>query len=208
MSAKFEISQIDLIRHGETTEPTALCGATDVALSAKGRQQLQKNADKLLSAGPAWDAIYHSPLQRCAEFAVSLGQQQELPTACVDDFREVDFGRWEGLEFDEINRLYPGQWEAWMKQSAGEAPHGGENYCAFKDRVSKAFDKVLSASKGKRSLLVMHGGVARAIMAHTLGLKPDQLFRISIGHACVSRILAYHQKGEPDWYQLDAHNFI
>ena len=121
-------------------------------------------------------------------------------------FAEVDFGSWEALSFDQISGRYPGQWQQWLGNPDRPAPHGGEIYGHFLDRVDRAVMDLVAAHTGKRILLFAHGGVVRAVFYSVLGLRAGSLSRFSVPHACHSRIMAYHAEEQEDWYQLDRHN--
>lgn len=205
LTEKTTTTQLDLLRHGETTGGQRICGITDVPLSALGWQQMQVSVESALKNSKCWDKIYHSPLKRCAEFATQVGRRFDLPTKSIDALHEINFGSWEGLELDEVNRLYPGQWQAWL--SGDEVGHGGESFQDLMHRVSKVIDTLLVESKGERILIISHGGVMRAMMAQMMGLEKKQLLRASLPHACMTRMIAYHHKGKKDWFTLDSHNF-
>src|SRR5258706_9172193 len=88
-----------LIRHGEPVEEArGRCyGSLDVGLSDRGRAQMTQVAH-ILKHEPI-SRIYTSPRLRAVESARLLSE-----SACelVPDFREIDFGDFEGLTYDEI----------------------------------------------------------------------------------------------------------
>ena len=197
---------LDILRHGEHVLGDVICGVTDPELSEKGWGQLQAQCRRLRDEGNNWDICITSPRKRCAQFAQTIAR--DLGIECLVDrgFAEVDFGAWEALSFAEINNGFPGQWQEWIGFPEQLAPHGGEKYGDFLDRVDQSILNLVSQYWGKRILLLAHGGVVRAIFYSVLGLRPGSLSRFSVPHACHSRIMAYHSKGHKDWYQLDRHN--
>lgn len=199
-------TEVDLLRHGEHVLGNVICGVTDPKLSATGWGQLDRQCENLLHRGVRWDVCITSPRKRCAEFAQHLSQRLSIECVIEAGFAEVDFGQWESRSFDEITTLYPGQWQAWLAQPAHPAPHGGDQYSDFLHRIDHAWSALINQYKGKRILLIIHGGVMRAIFANIFELAPSALFRFSVPHACHSRVIAYHQENTPDWFQLDTHN--
>lgn len=199
-------TRIDLLRHGEHVLGEAICGVTDPELSARGWRQLDDQCRRLKEQGGEWDICVSSPRKRCAVFAEHLCAQLGIDLLINDGFSEVDFGRWEGLTAGEINASYPGQWQEWMAQIDRSAPHGGESYPGFIERINRSWLDLVASCRGKRVLLLSHGGVMRAILAQVLDLSPQALLRFSVPHACHSRVLAYHMEHETDWFQLDSHN--
>ena len=92
---------IHLIRHG-VTEGNLLgqyIGSTDLPLAPEGIERLRK----LCAAGgyPAAQAYFTSPMQRCRETLELLYPGAEARV--VEDFRECDFGAFEGLSYADLN---------------------------------------------------------------------------------------------------------
>ena len=94
-----KLRRIVLIRHGETDGESSVRfhGSSDVALSEAGRAHLRAAARTL--RGEVFDLVVASPLRRSWEAAwiVSGG----APVRLEEDFREIAFGRWEGLTAGE-----------------------------------------------------------------------------------------------------------
>lgn len=199
-------TQLDVVRHGQHVLGDKICGVTDPVLSEVGWKQLHDQCQRLADLGHGWDIVLTSPRKRCFEFAFEYSQL--LGVDCIDHqgFAEVDFGDWETLTFQEVNERFPGQWQEWVRKPDERAPHGGENYADFLDRVRKAVDEVLHTYQGKRVLLIAHAGVMRAVYCRTLDLNPSSLSMFSVPYACHSRIKIYHHSEFADWYQLDVHN--
>jgi len=159
-------NRIVLVRHGETVGQSSIryYGATDVALSERGRAQVREAA--LALPGDAFDWVLTSPLSRAWESAriVAPGRSLRL----LDELREVDFGRWEGLTAEEIRARDPIRYEDWQQGRSGFDYPGGERRADFQARVGRAVDLMLSS--GQPSLLVVvHKGVIRAIVREVLG---------------------------------------
>ena len=72
------VTQFDLLRHGQIDGPPALYGRTDVALSRDGWEQMYRQTNLL----HRFDNIISSPLRRCHDFAKELasGHQLKLQT--------------------------------------------------------------------------------------------------------------------------------
>lgn len=71
-----------LLRRGGTERGARYWGCTDIALSAKGRQQMRAAV-----SGLSWKLIVSLPLRRCAEFAkewrASWGHAAASMRTCV-----------------------------------------------------------------------------------------------------------------------------
>ena len=101
-------TRIYLIRHGATrlTEEDRFAGSTDVELSVEGRSQIANLTERL--AEVSFGAIYASPLLRTVETARMLAAPHGLQPICEVGLREIDYGRWEGLKRNEVQRNFEG----------------------------------------------------------------------------------------------------
>ena len=145
---------IYLIRHGETAwnAEKRYQGRTDLPLSDRGRALLGR-ADFYPGR------VYVSPLRRATETAAVLFPEAERVT--VPDFREMDFGAFEGRTAGEM--ADDPAYRAWVAGGcAGRCP-GGESLSEFSDRVWSAFVK-LPETEQERLVIVAHGGVQMAIL--------------------------------------------
>jgi broad specificity phosphatase PhoE len=162
-----------LVRHGETDGESSVrfYGATDVDLSEAGRTQMRRLAADLRTE-PA-DLVVASPLRRSWRSAWIL--TGGAPVRLENDFREVDFGRWEGLTTDEIRARDPILFEDWQARSDSFEYPGGESRKAFRERVLRGLERLL-ASEAQEPLVVVHKGVVRTIVEALTGetTAPDE----------------------------------
>jgi len=195
-----ETTMITLLRHGEVELGNVFCGSTDPALSDKGWAQMQKSIED----EDTWDKVLASPLQRCSEFAESLAAQEELEFITDERFQEIDFGDWDGISPQDILSDEPDTLNAWWKSPTRVVPPNGEAFLDFRSRVLKAFHEIAEAHKGSNLLLVTHAGVIRVVLMHILGMQDENLFRLNVDYASISRIRLYtDETGE--WGTLISH---
>ena len=145
---------IYLLRHGETAwnRERRYQGLTDIPLSDRGRAALRQ-------AEFSPERVYVSPLIRARETAAVLFPEAEQVT--VPDFREMDFGAFEGRTADEM--ADDPAYRAWVEEGCRGRCPGGENLAEFSDRVWAAFVKLLDTEQ-ERLVIVTHGGVQMAIL--------------------------------------------
>jgi broad specificity phosphatase PhoE len=137
--------RIFLIRHGAT--PGNLegryIGRTDETLSAAGRE------DILRHQYPPVDLVFSSPMRRCRETAALIYPElagfaepdARHPLHIIEEFRETDFGAFEGKNHRELagNEDY----QTWI-DSMGELPFpGGESRAEVKSRVVRGFRRMM-----------------------------------------------------------------
>lgn len=150
--------RVYFLRHGETeyNAQGRYLGRTDLPLSEKGRSELRR-------AELAPGAVYVSPLRRTAETAEILfpGVRQII----VPDFREMDFGVFEGRSYLDMERFAP--YREWVEVGClGQIPDG-ESKAGFSQRTCAAFealmDEALGAGEGPLAI-VAHGGTQMAVL--------------------------------------------
>ncbi|MCF6323055.1 MAG: alpha-ribazole phosphatase family protein [Gammaproteobacteria bacterium] len=176
---------IDLMRHGEPLGGSRYRGQIDDPLSDKGWQQMR---DAVVGHSP-WDAIVTSPLIRCCAFAEALADAQQLPLAVEAGFKEVGFGSWEGKTRAELAETNPQQLQQFYQDPVKYRPEGAEPLAGFSARVAAAWQRMVDAQHGEHLLIVAHAGVIRVLICHVLGLPVEQMFRLQISNASISRII-------------------
>lgn len=161
-----QLRRILLVRHGETDGESSIRfhGSTDVDLSAEGREQVER-AGRRVRHQPI-DLVVASPLRRSWRAAWIVGGG--APIRLESDFREVDFGRWEGLTLEEIQARDPILCQDWLSGTDGFGYPGGESRDGFRGRVGRGLERLLAADVHS-ALLVLHKGVIRVIAEKLTG---------------------------------------
>ena len=95
--------ELILVRHVATDLAGRFCGQSDPAINALGRAQL----DELLVLLRTWkvDSVYSSDLQRARQTAEAISAEFSVPLQMRRGLREISFGEWESLSWDEIEEL-------------------------------------------------------------------------------------------------------
>jgi alpha-ribazole phosphatase len=113
--------------------------------------------------------ILCSPLLRARETAeIALGEKGAF--TIDDDLREIDFGRWELMNFAQIAVADPAAVENWAALEDDFAFPDGESIGAFRGRVRAAADRI-AADPAETIVAFTHGGVIRLLICHFLGLE-------------------------------------
>ncbi len=175
---------VDLIRHGEPVGGRGYRGhGVDDPLSETGWQQMRD----ALKDSSGWSGIVSSPLKRCSDFADELASAHDLQVTIEERFKEVGFGRWEGLSPDEVIARWPEEYAAFYQDPVNFRPEGAESLQAFYQRVSDAMD-ALSSRSDEHLLLIAHAGVIRAAIAKAAGAAPGTMYRYKIPYAGITRL--------------------
>jgi ribonuclease H / adenosylcobalamin/alpha-ribazole phosphatase len=193
-SARAEVQTADvvLLRHGDTRlspeRRFSGVGSADPPLSAAGLDQARRAARSALLRGRAFTEVLTSPLTRCQQTARIVAEALGISVVVDRDLREMDFGLWEEMTFDEVQDRYPVDLERW-KQSAMSPPTGSsETLAAVVDRMGTVAARFASRYAGASVLAVTHITPVKALVAHALGAPPTALFHMELSSACFSRI--------------------
>ncbi|WP_233078339.1 histidine phosphatase family protein [Rheinheimera soli] len=187
------MQQIDLVRHGPVAGPAALYGWTDVQL----QQQSPTCLDWLCAQ--SYQHILSSPLQRCLLSAEAQAKRLQLKLSIEPDLREMNFGLWDGVPFDQQSPHWPAQQQFWQQPFAITPPEG-ESLTHFQQRVLRAFELHSSSQyeqQHPQTLWLVHGGVIRLLLANLLNIDLKQshwLQQLSIAYGSVSRISRYNEQ--------------
>jgi alpha-ribazole phosphatase/probable phosphoglycerate mutase len=189
------ITRLWLVRHGEPhAEIRGRCyGRLDAGLSDVGRLQLEQVGRDLATTALA--AIYASPRLRTRESAELIARYHHCAVQVDEQLREIDFGDFEGLAYDEIARRYPVEYQRWMDHPTEVQFPNGESFQAMRQRVLSAASELICKHAGETIAIVTHGGVNRILLADALGIPETNLFRIGQGYG--ARNLIQHIDGYP-----------
>jgi alpha-ribazole phosphatase len=173
--------KLTLIRHTSLQIEPGICyGQSDIDVSASFANEVANTQKKL--AEMTFDAIYSSPLQRCVKLAEALNFGEiELDNR----LKELHFGDWELHAWDDIPRNI---FDDWAHDYANKAPPNGETFSQLQQRGVHFMDEMLSKHVGENILVISHGGLIRALLAHVLNMELKGLFRFTIDHASVTQL--------------------
>lgn len=176
---------IYLIRHTLTDAEHGLCyGQSDIGLAGSFAEDFAALKQKLPPLAPD-SRVFSSPLTRCLHLATYLSDQ----VTTDERLTEVNFGDWEGLRFDAIDKYLLRQW---TDNFAEQAPPNGESFNELCRRAN-AFWSDLLASPCKQAIVVTHAGTIRAILTGVLALSPTNAFRIKVSTGSVHKLR--HESG-------------
>ena len=161
-----KLRRIVLLRHGETVgnSKERFHGSSDVALSDEGREHMRAASRRL--AREVFEVVVASPMRRSWEGARIVAGG--APVRLEPGFREIHFGRWEGLTAEEIEAADPVLYRDWQARAPGFEYPSGELREVFRARVIAGLDR-LAEGEAANALVVVHKGVIRTIAEHLLG---------------------------------------
>jgi alpha-ribazole phosphatase/probable phosphoglycerate mutase len=181
-----DATRLVFVRHGEPEESArGRCyGKLDVGLSDAGREQVARVAAALDGTGLA--AVYASPRRRSVESAEIVARPHGLAPIVLDLLREIDFGLFEGMAYDEAAARFPDVYRVWMERPTEVAFPEGESFAEMRGRVAEAVATIRSAHPRETAAVVSHGGTNRVAIAEALDLPSASVFRFDQSFASIN----------------------
>ncbi|MCE5203832.1 MAG: histidine phosphatase family protein [Coriobacteriales bacterium] len=192
------MTEIAIVRHPETVANVQgrFVGRGDSEITERGREQILALTETMDAWRPG--VVCSSPLGRAlitAKAIVPCG----TPVRVLGGLQEIDFGRAEGLTWQEavsagieVDYLRNGAARTGAPSTERRGPEngrvapGGETWDAFECRVLEAAS--LAETAGDRVAVVTHGGVFRVLLAHWLGVPMSSSWNFFVGNGAVATL--------------------
>ena len=189
-------TRLFLLRHGEVEEryQRVFGGRIDMELSPRGHEQATALAQYL--RGRSLHSIYASPMKRVQQTLAPLITDFAGTPTVMSDLREVDFGDWTGLGWDEVHARYNVSAFQWLHRLEEAAIPNAECGRTFRSRVDPCLRKIISNHAGQSVAIFCHGGVIRMCLAILLDWPLPQMAAFEIENASVTRIDLHPHKTE------------
>lgn len=173
-----------LVRH----VPHALQGRVQVgrqdgiALAEGSPEKARRVGERL--ARERLDAIYCSPISRARETAAAVAEPHGLEPVVQPDLSELDFGRWTGRSFDDLDA--DPDYRAWNAARAMHRAPGGETMLECQARMMRAVERARREHPDGRVALVSHGDPLKTVVLYLLGLPVDAYDRFDLDPGSVT----------------------
>ena len=177
-----------LVRHGEIERncPARYWGSTDVALNQTGLRQAEQLRVRLVEE--PIDCVYSSDLKRALDTAEVIASIHHREIVTCPELREIDFGRIEGLTFDQVSQSHPDIVRLWMERSTKLRYPGGESIDEVERRVIRFRERLESNGREETVLVVAHSGVLRILAGQILEMDAGQRWQMRLDQASLSII--------------------
>jgi len=183
-----------LIRHGETlwNEHHKFQGISDIELSPKGMSQAKKLAESLKEE--ALSKIYTSPLIRARQTAEQIARYHDCQVIVVEDLKELNQGRLEGLTAEEMRRDFPDFLRNWVQNPERAQLPQGESLGEVQRRAWAAILRMKEEHSKDTVAAVAHSFVNLMILCRILEI-PLQQFRKLRQEATAKNFIEFTEKG-------------
>lgn len=171
------MAKIYLQRHTQPDIEPGICyGQSDIALR-KEYQMCDLKAVLERCKDIKVERIYSSPLRRCSTLAVDLQRHFGLTDITLDHrLKEMNFGRWEMLSWDEIDQSSEGK--EWFKNYIYGSTPDGES---FSEMVARAESFIKDIEPIEEDIMIVsHAGLIRALLVAMGRVEIESAFSVEL----------------------------
>ncbi len=179
-------TRLYLARHGEVVNHGVYNGQTDVDITATGVKQMERLRGLLKDKKIR--GVYSSDLLRTRRGAEIIAGPHGLTPQGFPEFREIHFGRWQGLNYSEVMERYPSDIPEWLKNIETFRIPGGESMADCRDRCIPKLRSLVKDHLGEELVLICHGALNRVILADAMHLPMANLLRMEQDYGCLNVI--------------------
>lgn len=183
------MKRVILVRHGQTTMnlQKLYYGFLDPDMTELGKEQVLK-ARKILEKMD-YDEIISSDLKRAYETAKIINFKN-LEIKVYPETRELNFGIFEGLTYEEIKEKYPEELQKSIDDWKNYSFVTGENPYDLQNRVVKFIDEL---EDNKTYLLATHWGVICTLLSYHFSNGLDSYWKYKIDNGSIT-IIEFREK--------------
>jgi broad specificity phosphatase PhoE len=161
-----------------------------VRLGPDGLAQAQRLGERMRREDFA--AIIASPRERTRQTALAISDAAGVgPVKIADELDEIDFGRWNGRSFEELNT--DPDWREWNVNRGAASTPAGQTMAQVQERVVGFTQRIANAASragaGRAVVLVSHADVIKAAVCHFLGVPLANVDRFEISPASVTTLV-------------------
>ena len=157
-----------LVRHALTVDnqKSRLSGHIDSYISEEGKEQIDKITNYLKDFDI--DKIYTTTSSRTKDTVKKLSELKSIEIIEKESLKEISFGDFEGLTFDEIKDKYPKEFQDMIEKGYEYKYPNGESLIDSYNRVCIELDNIISNNDNRTILICSHGGTIRNIITYLI----------------------------------------
>jgi broad specificity phosphatase PhoE len=177
-----------LIRHAEVEAnyQGVFGGRIDMNLSPRGHEQAAILTRHLRARH--LDAIYASPMKRVQQTLAPLLTNGAPKPITLPDLREVDFGDWTGLKWEQVQVQFGVSAFSWLEQLECGGIANAECGETLRERVEPCLQRILADHSGQEVAIFCHGGIIRVLLGIMLRWPLSTMAVFEIEYASLSQV--------------------
>ena len=183
-------TNVIFIRHGETdmNKENLYFGHLDPELNETGIYQLKKTRKLLKYFEKNINIVYSSDLKRCMESMDILKIGAKIKKIPLNEFREMNFGIFEGKTYEEISAEFPEEVEKMNKDWREYKVPQGESLKEVMERAVEKLEELTKKHKNKTIVIVSHAGVIKSIVSYYLYGNLDGYWKIKVDNGSMTKM--------------------
>lgn len=180
------MTRLILVRHAltEDNQNARLSGHIDSSISEEGKIQIENLTNYLKNIDI--DKIFTTTSSRTKDTVNKIADIKNIQIIEKDTLKEINFGDFEGITFNEIKKNNPEEFEKMINDGYNYKYPNGESLVETYIRVAKEIDKIILENKDKNILICSHGGTIRNIITHLISNSYELHWNFRIDNASVS----------------------
>ena len=175
------MTRVVFIRHGQTewNKTGRYQGQSDVALSGEGIEQAKCLAEYF--PVDRLDAVYASDLSRAMTTARIVADRFGLAVQQEKAFREISFGDWEGLTYQEIVSGWPEAMANFLTHPDVMEIPNGETFAQVQKRAMKRLREIVAEHESQNHVvgIFAHGAVLRTMLTALMQMPLSNVWTLS-----------------------------
>ncbi|MEG1311115.1 MAG: histidine phosphatase family protein [Romboutsia sp.] len=182
------MTKLILVRHALTidNQKSRLSGHIDSIVSEEGKLQIKKLTNYLSKIHI--DKIYTTSSSRTKDTVKELAILKCINIIEKDNLKEINFGNFEGMTFDEIKSEHTKEFQKMINEGYNYKYPNGESLIMTYNRVAEEIDKIILDNKNKTVLICSHGGTIRNIITYLISNSYKYHWNFKIDNASISII--------------------
>ncbi len=135
-----------------------------------------------------FDAVYASPMKRVQQTLSPFNRNGHPQPQIIDNLREVDFGDWTGLVWEQVQEKFgvsPYEWLVELEHARMPNAETGVQLCS---RVGPVLKEITTKHPGQTVAVFCHGGVIRAALSVLLDLPLVKTIAFEVDYASVTEV--------------------
>ena len=177
-----------ILRHGQTDynlNRKIQGRGINAPLNETGRWQASRVAE-VLREKPL-ERLFSSGMDRAIQTAEVIAEVKGLQNTPYTELDEMDFGRLEGLDYNDEQVELQWMLQEWSKGNGDARATGGESAVEVFERANTKFQELLASAGPNESLaFVLHGRLIRILMSQWMSLGYEGMSRFAHHNACIN----------------------
>jgi broad specificity phosphatase PhoE len=141
-------------------------------------------------------AIYASPMKRVQQTLAPFLENGTPKLIIFPDLREVDFGDWTGLRWDQVQEKFGVSAFSWLEQLECGGIANADCVETLHERVEPCLERILSDHAGQQVAIFCHGGIIRVLLSILLHLPLSSMGMFEVEYASLTQVVWQSHKAK------------